>query len=54
MNIKELEYYATEQFYEWEKAKYGNNPCDYVLSDHDRILWVAGFTRCYEMIKESV
>lgn len=51
---KQLQHYANEQFYEWEKAKYGDNPCDYVLSDEDRLIWVAGFIRCYEMVKECV
>ena len=51
---KQLQHYANEQFYEWEKAKYGDNPCDYTLSDDDRKVWVDGFIHCYEMIKECV
>ena len=54
MKERELQHYANEQFYAWEKAKYGDNPCDYVLSDEDRLIWVAGFIRCYEMVKECV
>ena len=38
-------------FYEWEKAIYGDNPCDYVLSDDDRILWISGYR---QGIKDSI
>mgnify|MGYP003352007374 FL=1 len=40
-------------FYEWEKATYGENPCDYVLSDEDRRLWIIGYRKGAEdMLKK--
>lgn len=40
---EELMLEGNDAFYKWEKAKYGDNPCDYVLSDEDRLIWVLGY-----------
>ena len=37
-----------DAFYEWERSVYGDNPCDYVLSDDDRILWISGYRKGIE------
>jgi len=31
-----------------KKSFYGDNPCDYVLSDDDRILWISGYRKGIE------
>ena len=40
---QELADEGNEAFYEWERTVYGDNPCDYVLSDEDRLMWVQGY-----------
>ena len=40
---QELAHEGNEAFYEWERTVYGDNPCDYVLSDEDRLMWVQGY-----------
>lgn len=40
---QDLAYEANDAFYKWEKIVYGDNPCDYTLSDEDRLMWVSGY-----------
>ena len=40
---QELADEGNDAFYEWERTVYGDNPCDYVLSDEDRMIWVSGY-----------
>lgn len=41
--MRDLMAEANEVFYEWEKEKYGDNPCNSDLSDDDRHVFVQGY-----------